>query len=458
MGRKRQSGIAAFFDGFNEGYNTVGKVLQDADLRNIANATVQTDTGFTPQQGADLEAAAASGQYDVNYDQAKGGYTVTPKAGGETGVVSPGQRYSFMGALQDKEFTQPQQDRMRMAGMADVLAKHGDPVRAMQLRQMANQSDMQEVQKRAAEQQIDLAGKQEERAQAAHQMGMQRDQLSLDKAKEEAARTERIKAFHTAVLDLRKQGQNPNIQQMRNIAADNGLDDGDLFTIATQFTGLNKAQTEEESASRLRGFDDAFQKGGLDGVRKLYDDSALFDNGRKMEIKRDKKSGTVTILDGGNPIFTGKGDTEAAAFMRRQLTDPVGAVSFAYEVQKYQSGLKKDAADIRHSDAAAGASRASSEQTQAETDYMKAHGAKMGTTSGKEDAVKVTPDQLGGAYLAQPGGRVDRVDSKGMVSTILNPKTPNSPSAGTSGPSVGEVRVINGQKARWDGKGWLLAQ
>ena len=457
MGRKRQSGIAAFFDGFNEGYNTVGKVLQDADLRNIANATVQTDTGFTPQQGADLEAAAASGQYDVNYDQAKGGYTVTPKAGGETGVVSPGQRYSFMGVLQDKEFTQPQQDRMRMAGMADVLA-YGDPVKAMQLRLMANQSDMQEVQKRAAEQQIDLAGKQEERAQAAHQIGMQRDKLSLDKAKEEAARTERIKAFHTAVLDLRKQGQNPNIQQMRKIAADNGLDDGDLFTIATQFTGLNKAQTEEESASRLRGFDDAFQKGGLDGVRKLYDDSALFDNGRKMEIKRDKKSGTVTILDGGNPIFTGKGDTEAAAFMRRQLTDPVGAVSFAYEVQKYQSGLKKDAADIRHSDAAAGASRASSEQTKAETNYMKAHGAKMGTTSGKEDAVKVTPDQLGGAYLAQPGGRVDRVDSKGMVSTILNPKTPNSPSAGTSGPSVGEVRVINGQKARWDGKGWLLAQ
>jgi len=150
MGSKRRFSVQDALNAFQSSYNLAKGIMQDRELAAINDQQVSSDTGFTPQQGADLEAAAASGQYNVDYDQGKGAYTVTPKAGGDTGTIAPGQRYSFMGALQDKEFTQPQQDRMRMAGMADVLAKHGDPVKAMQLRQMANQSDMQEVQKRAA--------------------------------------------------------------------------------------------------------------------------------------------------------------------------------------------------------------------------------------------------------------------------------------------------------------------
>lgn len=487
---RRKNGIASFFEGFNAGYNTIGQVLQDAEMRKVMNASVQADTGYTPEQGADLEAAAQSGQYDVIFDQEKGAYTVTPKAGGDTGTIAPGQRYSFMGAMQDKPFTQGQQDRSRMTAMSDVLAKFGDPVKAMQLRQMANQTDMQDVQKRAAEQQIDLAGRQEDRAQASHTGQMERQAIELEKAKDDQARAARIKAFHGAVQGLRKSGKNPTLGEMRQIAAQQGLDDGDLFTIGTQFTGMNELEAKAEAQARIQGFDKAFQSGGLEGVRKLYDDDAMFDNGRKMMINRDKKTGAVTVLDGGNPIFTGANDTEAAAFLRKQLTDPIGAVSFAYEVKKAQSGLKKDQADIAQSNAAVAASGAAIDaKRQSDKDKKAAQDAAValareqnpGLTKAQETAIRtgvldIFKDKAKNEYSAQMddmSGTITRLNKDTGQMEIINAKTgkvvnsiaaPGSAkpapaaNAGATGPKIGERRTINGTPAVWDGRGWKAAK
>lgn len=472
MARKK-GGIASFFDGFNTSYDSIGRVLQDAEMRKVMNASVQTDTGYTPEQGADLEAAAQSGQYDVNFDQDKGAYTVTPKAGGEAGTIAPGQRHSFMGALQAQPFTQAQQDRARMTGISDVLAKHGDPVKAMQLRQMANQTDMQDVQKRSAEQQIALAGRQDERAQATHSGQMEKQGIDLEKAKEEQARAARIKSFHGAVQGLRKSGKNPTLAEMRQIAAQQGLDDGDLFTIGTQFTGMNELEAKSEAQARIQGFDKAFQGGGLEGVRKLYDEDALFNNGRKMTITRDKKSGAVTVLDNGNPIFSGANETEAAAFMRKQLTDPIGAVSFAYEVKKAQSGLKKDEADIAQSRAATAASGATIDtKRRADTDKKAAQDAAValareqnpGLTKVQEAAIRTgvldvfkrdeksthipVKDDMGqteGVMVFQ-GGKPSGFFKAEDVKSGRN--------APVTGPKIGERRTINGTPAEWDGKGW----
>ena len=86
MGRRNR--VADFFEGFNQGYGTVSKVLQDAEMRKIASEQPTTSEGFTAEQGDQLRAAAESGQYDIAYDEGKKGYTVTPKAGGETGVIA----------------------------------------------------------------------------------------------------------------------------------------------------------------------------------------------------------------------------------------------------------------------------------------------------------------------------------------------------------------------------------
>lgn len=132
----RRNRVAEFFEGFNQGYGTVSKVLQDAELRKIANEQPTTSEGFTAEQGDQLRAAAESGQYDIAYDEGKKGYTVTPKAGGETGVIAQQGVTDFMGQRTAGTMTPSQANNAKTMAMAGVLKKF-DPVRGMQMEQQA---------------------------------------------------------------------------------------------------------------------------------------------------------------------------------------------------------------------------------------------------------------------------------------------------------------------------------
>lgn len=126
MGRGNLAGgIASFFQGYQMGRQMKADREADqkkADLAQVGE--VQENPQFTEQQGKDLNAAAASGQYDIAYDVDKGGYTITPKGGGETGAMTPSLGYVVGAKHYD---TREAANAGRTQGLAEVYRKHGDP-------------------------------------------------------------------------------------------------------------------------------------------------------------------------------------------------------------------------------------------------------------------------------------------------------------------------------------------
>jgi hypothetical protein len=121
--------VADFLTAFNQAYNTTDRVVQDFEISKIANAKPQESQGFTPEQGDQLRAAAESGQYDIGYDDAKGGYTVTPKADpAQTGVIAQQGVTDFMGQRTAGTMTDDQANSARQRAMAGVVMR-SDPVR-----------------------------------------------------------------------------------------------------------------------------------------------------------------------------------------------------------------------------------------------------------------------------------------------------------------------------------------
>lgn len=162
--RNRNSGVAEFFQGFNEGYNTVGRVLQDKAMRDVATAQEEDATAFTQDQAGQIEAAAQSGQYNVGFDADKNAYTITPKEGGETGVVAPTRSVKFLGKSYDQPLTEQQKDRARMTSMADVFGKFGKPEDAIRMRQQITQSEQMEKQGKLTDLQIEEANRRNDSA------------------------------------------------------------------------------------------------------------------------------------------------------------------------------------------------------------------------------------------------------------------------------------------------------
>lgn len=142
---RRRNQISEFFDGFNQGYQTVGKVLKDREIREISDAKPETSHGFTADQGAELQRAADSGQYDIGYDEAAKAYTVTPKSDPtQTGTIAQQGVTDFMGRRTAGEMTDGQANSARMSAMAGVYKKHGDVAEGMRLEQQATSAQRED--------------------------------------------------------------------------------------------------------------------------------------------------------------------------------------------------------------------------------------------------------------------------------------------------------------------------
>lgn len=164
---RRRSGITSFFDGFNQGYQTVGRVMQDRELRRIATEAPIESRGYTADQGEELRRAAESGQYDIGIKTKEDGtfdsYTVTPKADPTKSANIAMQGVTdFLGERRAGSMTDGQVDRARTMAQAGVLAKFGDPLEAQKLRQQAAQSEQLEKQGVLTDLQIGRARRDEE--------------------------------------------------------------------------------------------------------------------------------------------------------------------------------------------------------------------------------------------------------------------------------------------------------
>lgn len=172
---RRRSGVVDFFDGFNQGYQTVGRVMQDRELRRIATESPIESRGFTEDQGNDLRAAADRGdRVDIQYkDDGQGNqvfdrYVVTPRMPeGQAGVVQPREVAmqgvtDFMGERRAGRMTDTQVDRARTMAQAGVLSRFGNPMEAQRLRQQVTQSEQLERQGVLTDLQIGRARREDE--------------------------------------------------------------------------------------------------------------------------------------------------------------------------------------------------------------------------------------------------------------------------------------------------------
>lgn len=121
--------------------NTYNQASQEDELRKIANEKPVESTGFTADQGAQLEAAAKTGQYDIGYDQEAKAYTVTPKSDpSKTGMVSMQGVTDFMGNRTAGRLDESQVNNAKLRAMAGVLGKT-DPLQSTRLMREVTQGE-----------------------------------------------------------------------------------------------------------------------------------------------------------------------------------------------------------------------------------------------------------------------------------------------------------------------------
>lgn len=202
---RRRIGVAGALSSFATAYGLTRGVMKDNELAKVSDAQVEEDQGFTADQGAELEAIASArdeegnpyynveagedGNYKVSINKPAAimrGTDAESPVLNDTADVGQKNRYSFLGAMQDKPFSEAQQDRARTMAQAGVLAKFGDPVQALALRRSANDMENQDLQTQAAKQGIKLG------------------ELNIKNAERTAANAERDDAWAAGTADLMK--------------------------------------------------------------------------------------------------------------------------------------------------------------------------------------------------------------------------------------------------------------
>lgn len=145
------SRAASLIEGFNGMYDAIGRVQRDREIARIASETPTMDEGFTPAQGAEIQAAANSGQYDITWDPEAKGYRVTAKTDpNSSGVVKAAPRQTFLGQVQDTPLDERGISRARQMAMAGVLERTGDIEGGARMRDRVSAEDDREFNRQRA--------------------------------------------------------------------------------------------------------------------------------------------------------------------------------------------------------------------------------------------------------------------------------------------------------------------
>lgn len=110
---------------------------QQRALDEVASARPVESTGFTADQGQQLESLAKQGFDNITFDDGAKAY-VAKNSAGEARTVAMQGVTDFLGERAAGSMSRDQQDNLRMRAMADVIGRT-DPVRGMQMSLQAQQ-------------------------------------------------------------------------------------------------------------------------------------------------------------------------------------------------------------------------------------------------------------------------------------------------------------------------------
>ncbi len=147
--RRGRSSVSDFLTNFNAAFDTVNKVGREIETSRIASAKPEESTGFTVQQGQELESLAKSGFDNIAFDDASKSY-MAKNAAGDTKTVAMQGVTDFMGT---RHAGQGQQvaDNARAHAYANAMETYGDPESGMKMRATASNQAFQAKQQARAE-------------------------------------------------------------------------------------------------------------------------------------------------------------------------------------------------------------------------------------------------------------------------------------------------------------------
>lgn len=133
--RRGRSSVSDFLNNFNAAYDTATRVAREVETAQVARAMPEESTGFTADQGQQLEGLAKQG-YKVDFDEAKNAYVARNDAGDTKTIAMQGVT-DFMGdryAGQGRDVA----DNARAQAYAGVMSKY-DPEAGMRMAMQARQ-------------------------------------------------------------------------------------------------------------------------------------------------------------------------------------------------------------------------------------------------------------------------------------------------------------------------------
>lgn len=323
----------ARFSDFVRGYGLGRQMVHDYEaardrekMAEIAQAKPEESKGFTAEQGDQLRAAADSGQYDIGFDPARGGYTVTPKAGGETGVVAQQGVTDFLGARTAGDMAPRQVDDARTSAMAGVIART-NPVGAMRMQREITQGQRDDQrfgwERARAEREQRTAAQQESDALAARELDADVGQwfqgrlAGPDGAARAATVDDHLAATQYRAAKLAQAGKMDAAGQvMRDFNAQS--------LVKIQLQTAQREQALGKTAASLAA-------GDLGAVRDFYNEFVP-DGARVTDVKRNEK-GEILIqretLDGRPMPATTMKDTGQVLAALSSFKDPMALYTWS---------------------------------------------------------------------------------------------------------------------------------
>ena len=414
-----------FASGFQVGAQAVERGLklreEDELKRNLAKAYAQPEsfTDYTPAQQQQIQGLQSSGAYDVEAIPGADGQAPTlrymPKQGldlqGDTPggpiEIAPQQVQRYGGQTVAGQFSPEQIRGLQMREAARVIGASGDPVRASQLLQQADDIDynarMRPMQEKAAAQQLALGGEQLTTAQRTNQLA-----------------AGNLKA-QDALAELRASGGPITSQTLAKLAADNKADYNALLASELNQIGF----TEKTAALEMKNLSRDWSKavlGGAPAINKFL--TAKFDPDKNDNITPElvqTKAGFVVMYGGKQLTEYGAHkdlNTLAAQVNGMINDDPLGTLKTLAAVRASNASAAVNEAEL-------GLIPAKKALLGSQTNYYNTRGnmEKMGAT-------QYFTGSDGNMYASTPvfkGGKIE------FESTLVNPKDVKFLKPGTEG-------------------------
>ncbi len=343
--RRGRSSISDFFANFNAAYDATSKVGRDIELANVADAKPEESTGFTQEQGQELDNIAKQGFNNITFDDATKSY-VAKNAAGEAKTIAQQGVTDFMGQRYAGQGQQVQNNAKNMA-IAGVFDRY-DPEAGMNMRAKANDLAFQ--------------AKQRERTE--------KDWASEDSIK--AIDNEMGAALKASMVD--KDGQPvqvtpdmylANIQQRAGRLAQAGHSKQaqeamqQFYGMADVKLRLDSKQREQDAIPAMT----AFKSGNTQALVDYY--NKYVPGGAKISSIERTKDGAYVISSagpGGESLPSRTLDERGMLAMAQSLNDPKALLQHAWDEANYglrlRSEKRADNADRRAAGADARAAAA----------------------------------------------------------------------------------------------------